>query len=308
MDNAKSPVKNNVLRLYYYFYLKEFSSWVADFTIYNFEETKGAFSRFYDNITKSQSEISPYFAQFGRSQKLNIPDSQACGNTKELGDFKLVFYIIINFDYDGINLYRRKEKSIWDCLANIAALGSTIFNLLKLGFEFIYSNNFDNYKIIENIVNKKNENYEMNNIEIEINKGNNLDLEYNLINKKINDINESDNNNDKNININDADNNSDNENNCDDEEISNIKIPKLRFYDFIFNNIYIQKCCKSLKKQKLISSCNDILYKYYSIENILYNQIQFENLIKDYHWNNPKFKSIFNNDLIIKLNNSLNKG
>ena len=93
LDNAKSPVKNNVLGLYYYFYLKEFSSWMAYFTIYNFEETKGAFSRFYDNIAKSQSEISPYFAQFGRSQKLdyNIPDSQACGNTTELGDFKLVF-------------------------------------------------------------------------------------------------------------------------------------------------------------------------------------------------------------------------
>ena len=210
---------------------------------------------------------------------------------------------MINFDYDGINLYRRKEKSIWDCLANIAALDSTIFNLLKLGFEFIYSNNFDNYKIIENIVNKKNENYEMNNIEIEINKGNNLDLEYNLINKKINDINESDNNNDKNININDADNNSDNENNCDDEEISNIKIPKLRFYDFIFNNIYIKKCCKSFYHQKLISSCNNILYKYFSIENMLYNHILFENLIKDYHWNNPKFKSIFHNDLIIELKN-----
>ena len=75
------------------------------------------------------------------------------------------------------------------------------------------------------------------------------------------------------------------------------KLPKLRFFDFFFNNIY-SKCCIYIKRQKLIDSCDNILYKYHSIENILYNQILFENLMKDYHWNNPELKSIHKNDLI----------
>ena len=79
------------------------------------------------------------------------------------------------------------------------------------------------------------------------------------------------------------------------------KLPKLRFFDFFFNNIY-SKCCVYIKRQKLIDSCDNILYKYYSIENILYNQILFDNLMKDYQWNNPNLKSIHKNELIISLN------
>ena len=79
------------------------------------------------------------------------------------------------------------------------------------------------------------------------------------------------------------------------------KLPKLRFFDFFFNNVYSSKLCVSLQKQKLISSCYEVLYKYFSVENILYNQILIENLMKDYKWNNPKLKSIHKNELIIDL-------
>ena len=80
-----------------------------------------------------------------------------------------------------------------------------------------------------------------------------------------------------------------------------VKLPKLRFFDFFLNNVYSSKICDSLRKQKLISTCDEILYNYYSIDNILLNQILFENLLKDYKWNNPRLKSIHRNELVIKL-------
>jgi hypothetical protein len=77
-----------------------------------------------------------------------------------------------------------------------------------------------------------------------------------------------------------------------------IKIPpKLRFYDFFFNNIYFKKCCSS-NKQDLLSTCNEIVSKYNSVDYILYNLIKLENLLKDYKWNNPKLNDIQNNEFM----------
>ena len=99
--------------------------------------------------------------------------------------------------------------------------------------------------------------------------------------------------------INDEKNNAIND--IDDNEKEKITLlPKLKFYDFFFNLVYF-KCCPLIKKQKLIDSCAQILYKYFSVENILYNQLMFENLLKDYHWNDPQLKSIHRNSLIEKL-------
>ena len=78
-------------------------------------------------------------------------------------------------------------------------------------------------------------------------------------------------------------------------------IPKLKFMDFILNNFYSEKCCKISNRQKLISSCNDLVSKYYTIEDIIFNQMKLENLLKDYKWKVPKLQSINNNKLIINL-------
>ena len=77
-------------------------------------------------------------------------------------------------------------------------------------------------------------------------------------------------------------------------------LPKRAFFDFVFNTLYFKRCCK-IEKQQLILACNDIIQKYYSFENILYNQIIFENLLKDYIWNRPVLKKIGYNFLISKL-------
>ena len=76
------------------------------------------------------------------------------------------------------------------------------------------------------------------------------------------------------------------------------------FFNFICN---IFSCCfKNNNAQKCISTCNEIREKYYSIENILYNQLIMENLLKDYKWNNPDLKFIKNIQLIDRLNLIIN--
>ena len=53
----------------------------------------------------------------------------------------------------------------------------------------------------------------------------------------------------------------------------------------------------------MIDYLSEIISKYYSIENLLYNQIKLENLYKDYKWNNPSLNKFGNNELIIQLKN-----
>ena len=56
-----------------------------------------------------------------------------------------------------------------------------------------------------------------------------------------------------------------------------------------------------MNRQDIICSCNGIASKYYTIEDIIYNQMRLENLFKDYKWNNLELNNINNNESIIKL-------
>ena len=87
----------------------------------------------------------------------------------------------------------------------------------------------------------------------------------------------------------------------DEDKTSSQVLKKLSFFDFFFNNIYYKKFCIRIKKQYLIDSTNDILYKYLSADSLLYNQIKLENLFKDYKWNNSLLNDVENNKLIINL-------
>ena len=74
---------------------------------------------------------------------------------------KILTYIMINRNDPNnyYDLYSRTKKGIFDPISSICSLALTLYN----GFVFIfcnyYSNNFDNYKIIEKILakNKKNQ-------------------------------------------------------------------------------------------------------------------------------------------------------
>ena len=89
-------------------------------------------------------------------------------------------------------------------------------------------------------------------------------------------------------------------------EDDSLIFPRLNLFDYLFNNLYFShKCLCDYKKQRIISTSNQILYKYFSVENIIYNQIKIENLLKDYRWNNLQLKNIQNNELIIQLESYL---
>ena len=88
----------------------------------------------------------------------------------------------------------------------------------------------------------------------------------------------------------------------DEDDIDEIRqLRKLHFFDFFLNNLYINQICKKQKAQNIINACNKILYKYASIDTIVYNQISMENLLKDYKWNDPSLNNVENNSLFIEL-------
>ena len=73
-----------------------------------------------------------------------------------------------------------------------------------------------------------------------------------------------------------------------------------KFLDFLVHIFYF-KCCKSSTKQNLISSCNNLVAKYITIESILYNQMKLECLWKDYKWNNPQNEVNQKDSLLLDL-------
>ena len=69
---------------------------------------------------------------------------------------------------------------------------------------------------------------------------------------------------------------------------------------FLVHEFYF-KCFGPSKKQAFIDSCNDVIAKYTTVENLIYNQIRLENLFKDYKWNNPQYEIQEKNDFIFEL-------
>ena len=256
------------------------------------EEISGFTKLYYDLIGKEKVLYAGAISKNSDSYILDKGYNYNNKTTRLLGAVKLDIHLDINREY------KRKKVSRLDLIANIGALMSSIYSIFAKLFELAYSKNFDNYKIIDKILSKRlkfnngNESKNKNIKEIELSSNDyknsindELSLENNFI---INDV-DADNNSyyNKNYNINNME--------------SDSTLPKLRFFDFIFNTIYNKRCCCESNKQELLSICNKILLRYNSIDYILYNQIKLENLFKDYKWNNPKLKDIENNDLIISL-------
>ena len=302
-DNDNKPIKNETIHRYHQLNIDNdyILSCSANWEISSYEDVKGV-----EKIFDYLSGIKLNFT-FGNFEGITCRNESANTTLKLEVDppkyFKYISSFYLHNELYGINIYKRKKKSLMDYAANIASLCATIYSIMSKAFGFIYSRNFDSYKIVENILSKGSKARKIKEIELSDNVKNGTnsldsDLNNNFIGKD-NEI--KDFNND--FNDNDTDNFIENEEISRNNENDNVsvKLPKLRMYDFFFNNVYSPKCCATLKKQKLLSSCENVLFKYFSVENILYNQIIFENLMKDYKWNNLKLKSIQKNDLIIEI-------
>ena len=195
--------------------------------------------------------------------------------------------------------YSRTENTILDLLANIFSFISNIFFGAKFIFKY-YSKNFNNFKVIEKLMSDRR------------NIGMNFDKKNNSINSLIErESHKTEENNDfkklmpltDDISIREKLRNDIKDfEDIDEDDIDEIRqLRKLHFFDFFLNNLYINRICQKQKAQNIINACNKILYKYASIDTIVYNQILMENLLKDYKWNDPSLNNVENNSLFIEL-------
>ena len=166
-----------------------------------------------------------------------------------------------------------------------------------------YSKNYDNYEVVGKILNQPKEKKENNMLNSTSKKEdrNNITNDINNIDRVIeyyssrnkNELNRQEYNVNNDLGLVEENN----------QEHSSIPLKQLHFYDYFFNNVY-SKCCRKIQNQELINISNEIIYKYLSIDSLLYNQIKLENLFKDYKWNNPELNGIQNNNMINKLKNT----
>ena len=214
-----------------------------------------------------------------------------------------MFQICTTKDFFHFLFYNRKKVEFLDVIAKIGAFFSTgkyFFSFLL----YFYSTNFNNYKIIYNLLNHPKKPNKIIELDKEFKRAKTLKEKNNY--KLINDINNLEpfidvHFKEKNATINEVDIDKDIDINEPDEEPSFI-LKKLSFFDFLFNNVYC-KCCIKIKKQYLIDITNDIIFKYLSLDTLLYNQIKIENLFQDYKWNNHLLNNVENNKMIIDLKN-----
>ena len=288
LDNFDLQSNNPISSYYTEISLPIFINDFIQYT-YSFEESICTTFGFFAN--KNESILTPKNYEYITAH-LNFTIEK--GNIK----YKTLSQITFFLNDGNWDQYKRTKKSIFDTFSNICSLGITIYNAFKNGFLFLYSRNFNNYKIIQTILSGKDEKLKHNKKitttkEMKTLDNNNSDI---LLSKPVN----YDNNNNDEIE----------EENIDNEKMKityeempeepDINFPKLSFFSYIFNIIYCQCRCDE-KNQKFISKCNEIVSKYYSVENILYNQILIENLLKDYKWNDQRLKKVENNELIKNL-------
>ena len=285
------PLKNNASKLFHNFYLFSFNSALIkllNWEIVKYKEIKGI-SRLFDMLLDNQNEYTGGYISSSECTFINHPiinQRYIPGKlTKVLGEF------LMTTGQRQYTEYKRRKISLLDVVANIGALFMTLYSCFIFTFKY-YSKNYDNYEIIQTIINKK--------LNVNVTKKNNI-TELNEFSK--------DSNNELIINKNNTDSLINNKNNfCinDDEDLDDIKlnkdknIKKLSFAHFFFNNIYCKNCNK-FYEQEIIRICNETMSNYLSVESILYNQIMLENLFKDYSWNNRELNNIDNNEFIIKL-------
>ena len=272
-----------------------------NWNLVEYKEKKGIFGQLFDEIIGNKNiyygrQLSSLTTYTGDDHIRDLPtnNTEYWNLIDEKGNHFIVLLStqnIIIWDYER---YTRTAKSIFTSLAEVCALSSTIKNIITLVYIILFAKNYDNYKIVENILKEKlkvNINHKINELKYikDIDLETKIELKTDLIMNST------------------EENKIQNENNIEDEDENKIKtnsdtdLATPKFFDFLCNKIYFNCCCGNSNKQNLINSCNEIVSKYISIEKILYNQMKLENLWKDYKWNNPQYESKEKVDLLLDL-------
>ena len=256
-----------------------------------YEEEKGIFGKTYDNI---MGNTNTYYAGNIKSRETFTDDGHMKNLPNKMGiidkngnHFIMLLYLDIFSKTNEYERYSRKEIFFLDVLADVSALASTVLDLMALAYGFLYSQNYDNYKIVENILTKK--------MKMSLN---NRKIEEDIDDKKI-ECSLIDDKTEVNENIINSENTGEEKQR---KKISseNLDLPTPRFVDFLCHKLY-SECFGPSSRHALIESCNDLVAKYITIESILYNQMRLEYLWKDYKWNNPQYEAKQKDDLIFDL-------
>ena len=300
-NNKNTPLERNNDKYTFYkeliFSLDKSSIIQINWNVIKYKEERGIFGLF-DNLLNVQSEFTSIDidnVEQIKTEKLLIMEEPDI-------NFKMRVFAMVNMtnSHNQYIEYVRTEKLVLDVLADIGSLFSTFFSVFTFIYNF-YSQNFDNYKIVNEVltINDKNKKSLK-----QISRANSIRIDEIPLKKRFSEM--------------DADNifsvnslkstpntyrkiNSKQKDEIKLAENNDNKSNRLKLIHFLLANIYCKK--KNIKNEyKIIKICNKILSKYISIENILYNQIMFEDLLKDYQWNDNNLRIIENNYLIKKLN------
>ena len=276
-------------------FLENTNMYFYNWKLIEYEEEEGIFEKTYSEMA---GKSSTYYGGDYRSWQVftddghvrNLPNTLWQIKDEDGNHFIILLYFESFPDYTEYERYTRKEISFLDVLADVTALASSVLDLMALAYGFLYSQNYDNYKIIENILTNKMK-IKINNINKiqEDDEKKKIELQTDLI------INKTDEK--EKLEIKEDSKDEEKEKKGSSE---NIDLPSPKLFDFLFNKLY-SKCFGPSRKQALIDSCNDIVAKYTTIENLLYNQIKLEYLWKDYQWNNPQYEMKQKKDLISNL-------
>ena len=298
-NNKEFPLQKNYNSEYYYFNFDDkIKYFIQKWKTIKYTEDKGIFGTFGNLIEKPKE----YYGGVIMNDKMIIANLPEEWKNKFNKKGKKIL-CVIKIGYSWINYldnYTRIKKIILEPISELCSLSLTIYNIFIFVYCRFFSNNFDNYKIIEKILSKskrplfnnkeKDKTVKIIKLSCNSDKKDNSSLKQ-LTNKK-----------NKNLSYIISKNEISNEVFYDKKSFNEDSkiLPKFSFYIFLFNNIYFKKCCSS-KKQDIVSMCNNIVSKYYSIDYIVYNQIRLENLFKDYKWNEPGLNAIENNKMINEL-------
>ena len=295
-QNKKIPldVKNGNYTFFkeLYFSLNKSTIFEVDWEIIKYKEEKGLLGLFGDWINKKNEYIA-FDISF-----INKITTEKIIKFNVLKPLDLRLLSFINFKERNAQYveYKRTKKSPLDVLANVGSLFSSFLVIFNYIFSF-YSSNLNNYQIMQKFLSDPKRLKELN---IKISRSKTIKF------KNINNTNKKDRNFDKqsidtskSVPFKSNDKNKITENN-EDKNDENINLEGVYFIHFLLK--YFKCKYKNMKnKIDIINTCNLIIFKYFSIENILYNQIIFENLLKDYKWNEQYLTRIDCNLLLRRL-------